>query len=113
MQANYWRQFFDANVDEAYIEARRHVGSVHARAELPLDVYMAAVNVGFENCVNSLAASGKPSQQSQRTILAISKLMQFDAMITADTYSQVTGEHDVYNPTSGHSNRSRYRRRFV
>ncbi len=92
LQVEYWLQFFDANVDDAYIEARRHVGSVHARIELPLDIYMSAMNVSFENCVNSLSASGKPSRQSQRTILAISKLMQLDAMITADTYTQLTNE---------------------
>ena len=92
LQADYWRQFFDANVDDAYIEARRHVGSVHARIELPLDLYMTAMNVSFENCVNSLSASGKPSRQSQSTVLDISKLMQLDAMITADTYVQLTNE---------------------
>ncbi len=92
MQANYWRQFFDANVDDAYVEARRHVGTVHARIELPLDIYMSAMNISFENCVNWLWASGKLSRQSQRTVLAIAKLMHLDAMITADTYSQLTNE---------------------
>ncbi len=92
LQADYFREFFDANIDDAYVEARRHVGSVHARVELPLDVYMAGMNVSFENCVNRLSAGGKPSQQSQRTILAIAKLMNLDAMITADTYSQLTNE---------------------
>ena len=92
MQANYWRQFFDANVDDAYVEARRHVGTVHARIELPLDIYMSAMNISFENCVNWLSASGKLSRHSQRTILAIAKLMHLDTMITADTYSQLTNE---------------------
>ena len=92
MQANYWRQFFEANVDDAYVEARRHVGTVHARIELPLDIYMSAMNISFENCVNWLSANGKLSRQSQRTILAIAKLMHLDTMITADTYSQLTNE---------------------
>ena len=92
LQVEYWRQFFDANVDDAYIETRRHVGSVHARIELPLDIYMSAMNVNFENCVEFLLASGKPSRHSQRTIAAIAKLMHLDATITADTYSQLTNE---------------------
>ncbi len=92
LQADYWREFFDANVDDAYVEARRHVGTVHARIELPLDIYMSAMNVSFENCVNMLSAKGKPTQQSQRTIVAISKLMNLDAMITADTYTQLTND---------------------
>ncbi len=92
LQTEYWRQFFDAKVDDSYIEARRHVGSVHARIELPAEFYMSAMNVSFENCVDFLSASGKPSLQSQRTIVAISKLMQLDAMITIETYSRLTNE---------------------
>lgn len=92
LQVDYWRVFFDANVDDAYIEARRHVGSVHARIELPVDIYMSAMNVSFENCVDFMSARGKPSRQSQNTIVAIAKLMQLDAMITVDTYTQLTNE---------------------
>lgn len=92
LQIEYWRQFFDANVDDAYVEARRHVGTVHAQIELPIDIYMSAMNVSFENCVNRLSASGKPSRQSQRTILAISKLMRLDEVVTAETYTQLTND---------------------
>ena len=92
LQVEYWHKFFDANVDDDYVESRRYIGKVHARIELPLDIYMSAMNVSFENCVDVLSASGKPTQESQRTILAISKLMHLDEMITADTYSQLTNE---------------------
>ncbi len=92
LQTEYWRQFFDAKVDDSYIETRRHVGLVHAGIELPAELYMSAMNVSFENCVDFLSASGKPSLQSQRTIVAISKLMQLDAMITIETYSRLTNE---------------------
>ncbi len=92
LQVEYWHKFFDANVDDEFVESRRYIGEVHARIELSLDIYMAGMNVSFENCVDVLLASGKPSQQSQRTILAISKLMHLDEMITADTYSQLTNE---------------------
>ena len=92
LQIEYWREFFDANVDDEYIESRRYIGKVHARIELPLDVYLAGMNVSFENCLDVMSASGKPSQQSQRTILAISKLMHMDGMITANTYSQLINE---------------------
>jgi len=91
-QVEYWREFFSAEVDDDYVQSRREIGKVHARVELPLDIYMASVSVSFENCIEILASGGKPSQQSQRTLLAISKLMYFDAMITADTYAQITSE---------------------
>ncbi len=89
-QVEYMREFFTADIDDEYVESRREIGSVHARVELPLDIYIAGVSVNFENCVEILASRGKPTQQSQRTLLAISKLMYFDMMITADTYSQIT-----------------------
>jgi len=91
-QIEYWHEFFDANVDDAYVESRRYIGKVHAQVELPLDIYMAALNVSFENCLDVLFSSGKPSQQSQRTIVAVSKLMNLDGMITAETYTRLTNE---------------------
>jgi rsbT co-antagonist protein RsbR len=91
-QVEYMREFFTADIDDAYVESRREIGKVHARVELPLDIYMAGVSVNFENCVEILASGGKPTQQSQRTLLAISKLMYFDAMITVETYAQITRE---------------------
>jgi rsbT co-antagonist protein RsbR len=91
-QVEYMRQFFTADIDDAYVESRREIGKVHARVELPLDIYMAGVSINFENCVEILESDGKPTQQSQRTLLAISKLMHFDATITAETYAQITRE---------------------
>ena len=92
MQVDYWHEFFDANVDDPYIESRRKIGKVHAAIELPLDFYMAGMNISFDNCVDVLSANEKPSQQMLKTLLAISKLMRLDEMITADTYSQLTSE---------------------
>ncbi len=92
LQIEYWHKFFDANIDDEYIESRRDIGKVHAQIELPLDIYFAGLNVSLENCLDVLFASGKSSQQSQRTILAISKLMHMDGTITANTYMHLTSE---------------------
>lgn len=92
LQIEYWRQFFDVKIDEEYVETRRLIGKVHARIELPLDTYMAGMNVSFSVVMDVLSASGKPSLQQQRTIAAVSKLMHLDTMITADTYAQLTSE---------------------
>ena len=92
LQIEYWHKFFDANIDDEFIESRRDIGKVHAQIELPLDIYFAGLNVSLENCLDVLFASGKSSQQSQRTILAISKLMHMDGTITANTYMHLTSE---------------------
>ncbi len=91
-QTKYWHDFFDAKIDDDFVETRRHIGRVHAKIELPLDIYMAAMNNCLENCVDVLMADEEPGNERQRTLLAIAKLMHFDEMITADTYSQVTNE---------------------
>lgn len=91
-QVEHMRKFFTADIDEAYLQSRRDIGSVHARVELPLDIYIAGVSVNFENCAAILALGGKPTQESQRTLVAISKLMVFDMMIIADTYTHITNE---------------------
>lgn len=92
LQIDYWNAFFDGVIDDAFVETRRKIGRVHARIELPLDVYMAAMSISFENCVDVLFENIEPSENSRRTMLAISKLMHLDEMITADTYSQITNE---------------------
>ena len=92
LQVEYWHTFFDAQVDEAYIESRRHIGRTHARIELPLDVYMTAMSVSFENSVKVLSDSEHSAQQSQRTLLAISKLMRLDEVITTNTYTEISNE---------------------
>lgn len=53
---------------------------------------MAAMSISFENCVDVLFEKVEASENSRRTMLAISKLMHLDEMITADTYSQITNE---------------------
>lgn len=53
---------------------------------------MSAMSVSVENCVNWLSAIGKPSRQSQSTILAMSKLMPLDEVVTVSTYTQLTNE---------------------
>ncbi|MDX2347803.1 MAG: protoglobin domain-containing protein, partial [Nitrospirota bacterium] len=39
LQLEYWRDFFEASIDEKFLEHRRTVGEVHARIGLPLSVY--------------------------------------------------------------------------
>ena len=56
-----WREFFDAEIDEAYVESRRAIGTVHARIELPLETYMTGMNIFFESIIEALSSSGKPS----------------------------------------------------
>ena len=44
LQLEYWQDFFEAPIDEKFLEHRRIVGEVHARIGLPLPVYFTSVN---------------------------------------------------------------------
>ncbi len=41
LSAEYWLEFFAAEVDEHYLQSRELIGEVHARIGLPLPIYLA------------------------------------------------------------------------
>jgi rsbT co-antagonist protein RsbR len=42
-QVRHWASFFGGEVDDRYIAARRHVGAVHGRIDLPNVIYLAGM----------------------------------------------------------------------
>jgi rsbT co-antagonist protein RsbR len=42
-QVRHWTSFFGGEVDDRYIAARRHVGAVHGRIDLPNVIYLAGM----------------------------------------------------------------------
>lgn len=92
LQMEYWDQFFKGEVDDQYLQSRRYIGEVHARIELPMDIYMSAMNFCFSCCMGYLADSEDPNERSRKTMLALTKLMHMDSTIIADTYAQLTNE---------------------
>ena len=43
-QLEHWRSFFSGEMDERFAESRRYIGAVHARIDLPNDIYLAGVS---------------------------------------------------------------------
>lgn len=88
LQKTYWREFFQEEHNEEYIEKRRLIGETHARIGLPLGLYCAAMNKMHYIMVAQLTSDG--SDDTTTEILA--KFMNLDVAIVIETYSNVVSE---------------------
>lgn len=94
MQRNYWVQFFEAKVDESYVERLRQVGEAHARIGLPLPAYFAAMNVSLHLWTHELCDGAVGAE----TYSSLVKLCHLDTAIVVDTFSKRTSAiiHDQH-----------------
>ncbi len=88
-QAEYWRDFFRAEVDEAYVERRRVVGQVHARIELGLLIYLQAMEFVSAWVRREIEADVRLRDRSTATF-SVRTLIQFDSAVVVDTYGART-----------------------
>jgi len=86
-QADYWRDFLKAEVDDTYTERRITVGKVHAAINLPVSAYLASMNFCQVWFGNHARQQIKQSDKRLELITAIGKLVQLDANIVMHVYS--------------------------
>jgi rsbT co-antagonist protein RsbR len=91
-QGQFWMEFFRAELDERYVESRRHVGEIHAHVGLTLPVYFAGINYSQDLWLYELYEGGLSKEDRERAVRAFIKLMQLDASIVVAAYSRLT--HD-------------------
>ncbi len=92
MQAAYWRTFFEADLNSAWFEERRHVGAVHAHIDLPNDIYFAGVSFSAKSIVQRLKAMGKAVKDLDATVDSITKLVFLDAFVVIDEIARINRE---------------------
>ncbi len=88
LQRIYWREFFQEERNEGYIEKRRLIGETHARIGLPLSAYCAAVNKMHSLMVARLTSNGSDDTTTESLV----KFMNLDVAIVIETYSNVVSE---------------------
>jgi len=89
-QVAYWQEFFNAQIDEEYVQKRRTIGEVHARIGLPLTVYFAAMNFSLRIFIEEMY-NGKLSAEDYSTaVRAVTKLMHVDTAVVVDTFMKLT-----------------------
>lgn len=92
LQLDYWREFFQANIDEKFLEHRRTVGEVHARIGLSLPVYFAAMNKSLLIFAERLYNHSLSEKEYLASVQAMTKLMHFDTAIVVETYAHLTNQ---------------------
>jgi rsbT co-antagonist protein RsbR len=86
MQHQYWKRFFEAELDDDYVRAREMVGETHARIGLPLHIYLAAMNHMQQVFIADMA------KVDAETAMAMTRMMHFDTSVVVLAYARVTGE---------------------
>lgn len=87
---NYWKEFFTEVRDDAFMQSRRQIGEIHAQIDLPLDLYMAAMNNVFGHLAKRIVEGAEGLQQANDLLRVLQAHMHLDEMVVADTYSQRT-----------------------
>jgi rsbT co-antagonist protein RsbR len=92
MQLRHWKEFFSADINEAYVARRTHVGAIHAHIELPNDIYFAGVSMSYQMLVARLRLAQVPAEEMVDMALALSKHLKMDTFLVIDTISRIARE---------------------
>ena len=92
MQRTNWIGFLESDVDEAWVEVRRHVGAVHAHIDLPNDIYFAGMSVSANLMAQRLRAAKSAVKDLEQTIDSINKLLFLDTFIVIEEIARINRE---------------------
>ena len=87
MQVEYWKDFFEAEINASYIAKRRIVGESHARINLPLPTYLASMNVSMKLLGETMYDDSMPDRTYANAVRAMTKLIHLDTSIVVDAFS--------------------------
>lgn len=83
-QVEHWQSFFAGRIDDSYIAARRHVGAVHGRIDLPNVIYMAGMFMSDRLLKERLGAVRPAPDALDAMRAAIEKLVFLDTYLVLD-----------------------------
>ncbi|PQO32302.1 STAS domain-containing protein [Bremerella cremea] len=89
-QLVYWRDFFSADIDEAYVHKRKSIGASHARVGLSLPTYVSGMYRSLRIWTDVLYDQSLSHERYARSLKAITKLIMLDTAIVVDTYMRQT-----------------------
>ena len=92
MQREYWIEFFTANVDPEYIDARTRVGNTHARIGLSLPAYFTAMNRSLNLIIELLMNCKMEPQRYVDSVKAVMKLVHLDTSIVVAAFNDRTNQ---------------------
>ena len=89
-QVDYWRNFFDARIDRAYVDRLRVLGEVHAQIGLSLEAYFSGVSFFLTTFSTAIVDPKSEVASPEKSIVAATKLVQMDTAIVVSTFSERT-----------------------
>ncbi len=92
LQYAYWTDFFSGRVDDDYVTKRRVVGEAHARIGLPLQAYLAAMNVSLQIFTDGAARDDNDLEVYATEVKSMTKLMHLDTAIVVEEFTKVTNQ---------------------
>jgi len=92
MQCANWVGFQELEVDEAWIEVRRHVGALHGHLDLPNDIEFAGMSVSANLMAQRLRAAKSAVTDVDQTFNSINKLPLRDIFVVIDEIARIYRE---------------------
>ena len=92
MQRANWVSFLDANIDDAWINARKHVGQVHAHIDLPNEIYFAAMSKSTTLMAEQVRRHGQGIKDMDATVASLVKLMYLDTFVVIEEIARLSRE---------------------
>ena len=91
-QVENWRTFFAASLDDTYFASRRNIATVHARIDLPNDIYHAGMLVSLQGIIKRLREMMPRSAEREQLESSVIKMVFFDTFLVTEEISRVQKE---------------------
>ena len=92
LQASHWRSLFKGHLDKDYFASRRHIGAVHARIDLPNDIYCAGMSMSLRTLIERLRAKNLSPENVDRMAATLTKLVFLDLYLVMDEIARIQKE---------------------
>ena len=92
LQSKHWQTFFEAEIDERYVQMRHDVGAVHARIGLGLPAYFSAMDMSLTLLVDEMYQGDLKGAELMAAQRAVTKLVHIDTAIVVEAYSRIVNE---------------------
>jgi rsbT co-antagonist protein RsbR len=88
MQARYWEQLFECNIDENYFQSRSKVGQIHASIGLPLSSYIAGMNFSADWWFSKF----EQEKEVRALTNTMNKIFNLDIAIISSSYAKANND---------------------
>lgn len=89
--ADYWREFYSAELSESYVAKRRKVGEVHVQIRLSLPAYFSAMNAAI-SLWSEMISKAMDAAAANETVRSVTKMAMLDTAQVVETFAEVSNK---------------------